>query len=115
MKTSQAKKESWEYGFWFSIWNWFDFLGLIQNGGLLANRNFYPNLLSPEEYLVIDIVPTVMYQYRLDLRNSKGKNVSLIFTLAPEIRKGLPFKKDQKFQILSSDKGQGKECDIKIL
>lgn len=114
MKIAQAEKESWEYGFWYSIWNWFDFLGLIQNGGLIAKRTFYPNLLAPEEYVVIDIVPTVMYQYRLDLKNSKDKSVSLIFTLKPEIRKGLPFKKDQRFKITRGDEGQGRKYEIEI-
>ena len=115
MKTVQVKKEAWEYSFWYNIWNWFDLLGLIQNGGLFANRTFYPNLLTPEEYVVMDIVPTVMYQYQLDLKNSKDKSVSLIFTLEPEIRKGLPFKKDQRFKILRGDEGQGKKYRLEIL
>lgn len=109
MEAIKDKKESWEYGFWFNIWNWFDIWGLIHNGGLSANRNFYPNLLIPGEYIVVEVVTTVMNQFRLDLKNSKGEAVKLLFTLEPEIQNGVTFRTGQKFKIERSDLGQGRK------
>jgi hypothetical protein len=115
MKTLEDKKEPWEYGLWYNIWQWFDFVGLMINNGLVCNKAFYPNLLAPGEYTVLEVVKTEMDQFRLDLKTHEGKTLSLLFVKDPEITKGVPFKKGQRFKILSGDEQQGRKYVIAIL